>query len=296
MKLRNDATRGEEREAISRAIGRMTDALDGAAAPGELPFKVELSAERRDALLSQARSYNATGLPISAALLLMASRDPDACEVARSREYCEAHELIEARHMVAAMATHHVTWQHENPKGQWQRLNDSGLNGAQISYIREAPKDGECYDLSALAKMLRRARFHGDDAARRHISAAYIGLLLLAQAPETRLLNVMWLRATLNIDVLHKVVRLHMNSCLTGLRFSGGFRGARAGIFNVRYELPQKRMALTPVLTAKQKRQLVARGAHRTSSTYIHLSAAHIEELARFVGVSSAAQGQGGLL
>lgn len=296
MKLRTDATRAEEREAMSRAITRLTDALDGASTHGELPFKADLSPERRNTLLTQARSYNATGLPISAALLLMASRDPDACEVARSREYREAYELIEARHEVAAMATHHATWQHENPKGQWQRLSDSGLNGAQISYIREAPKDGACYDLSELAKALRRARFHGDSQARRHIRAAYIALLMLSQAPETRLLDVSWLRASLNIDVLHKVVRLHLNHHAAGLSFSGGYKGACAGVFSVRYEMPEWALRPGGLPSAKQKRQLVARGAHRTSSIYIHLNAAHVDEVARFVDVTSAAQGQGRLL
>lgn len=283
MKVRNDQTRAEERERISRAIGRLARAVDGKWGFGELPFKVELSAARRDALVSAARGYKARGLPVSAALLLMASSDPDAIEVARSREHREAFDLIEARHDVAALATHHSTWQHEFPKGQWQRMSSAGLNGAQLSFIRDAPQDGEAYDISQLANMLRRLRFHGDQVARQQIKACYVALLLLAQAPETCQLDPRWLRATLNLDVLHKVVRLNLNHYAPGLSWSGGYKGARAGIFNVRFEMPEQALRPGGLPSLKQKRQLVARGAHRTSSTYIHLNAAHVEEIAALV-------------
>lgn len=289
MKLRNDQTRAEERERISRAVGGLTRQLDGKWGFGDLPFKVELSAARRDRLLSAARGYKSRGLPISGALLLLSSCDPDAGEVARSREYADQYELIEARHEVAALATHHSTWAYEFPKNQYQRFSSAGLNGAQLAFIRQAPQAGDV-DMSQLQKMLSRHRFHGDQRSLQQIKAAYIALLLLAQAPETSKLSPSWLRASLNVQIINKVFRLQLNHFAPGLSFNGGLKGAKMGIFGVRFDLPDSTLSKGQALTTAERKQLVARGAHRVSSTWIHLNASHVEELATFADVTSGEQ------
>lgn len=247
--------------------------------------------------IEQARHYMARGLPISACLLLMCCDAEDAYELTLSREYEEARWLICARTAVAHWSTHWTTWPSQQCDG---RLGPMSRNLERFVCEEPAPPSRAHLRASSNRSVGQVQLFeeHDDHQARTHtsssryavppvgwsidttshdlIKAGYLMLLLLTQTPELRRVSVDQVRWHLWLSLLNgRSCRLYNTSngmCLhqSDAEEPGTFHGhmfIRSGEFS-----------------KATRKTIVNRGAHKVSSSYVHLKPSHLEELLQHLG------------
>lgn len=249
----------------------------------------DVSPSRLAGVIEEARSLTARGLPISAALLLLASGDARAREVAYSRELREATDAIEARVKIAQLALAPETWprpKHADDAATKARAGN--LSHTQRAFL--ATEQAERFKplrIQTPILDLSRPREPGEahminvQVAKREavetLRAAYVAALILTQAEVSELVWSSALRfyCTLRLDVGTGGLKTLTLQPGGGLRFTAPH--LPLGVFRVFVETFKYNYHNTFNEAARAK--LAARGAHHVMTSWVHISPAHIARL-----------------
>lgn len=212
-------------------------------------YNGDVSPARLADVIAESRSLTARGLPISAALLLLASGDARAREVAYSRELREAAEMIEARIGVAQLALAPQTWappKHADDANTKTRT--SGLSRAQRAFLALELEDRfKPLRISLAPFPLDSSYSTQEQIAKRDalatLRAAYLAVLLLTQAEAGELWTsalrfYVTLRLSPNINKT-----MNLNNGAEGLRFTAPH--LPLGVFRVFLQAFKSHMTLS---------------------------------------------------